>query len=128
MLGNGYIDSRVQKGFLEGVAGCVEHTSMQWEMLKHAKSKQRQIVMAWLDLENAYGSVRHMLVPFALKWYHVPQKVSTTESFLKLSRRTGARTTFIWVSEYRKDALPRQLCLMLHFRWFWICGSGLLAT
>jgi len=50
MLGNGYIDSRVQKGFLEGVAGCVEHTSMQWEMLKHAKSKQRQIVMAWLDL------------------------------------------------------------------------------
>jgi hypothetical protein len=76
MLGNGYIDSRVQKGFLEGVAGCVEHTSMQWEMLKHAKSKQRQIVMAWLDLENAYGSVRHMLVQFALKWYHVPQKVS----------------------------------------------------
>ena len=42
----------------------------------HAKSAQRQIVIAWLDLENAYGSVRHMLVQFALKWYHVPQKVS----------------------------------------------------
>ena len=36
MLSNSYIDSRVQKGFLEGVPGCVEHTSMQWEMLKHA--------------------------------------------------------------------------------------------
>lgn len=76
MLANGYIDSRVQKGFLEGVAGCVEHTTMQWEMIKHAKSKQRQIVMAWLDLENAYGSMRHMLVQFALKWFHVPQKIS----------------------------------------------------
>lgn len=76
MLTNGYIDSRVQKGFLEGVAGCIEHTSMQWEMLKHAKDNQRGIVMAWLDLENAYGSVRHMLVQFALKWYHVPPKIS----------------------------------------------------
>ena len=40
MLKNGYIDSRVQKGFLEGVAGCVEHTSMHWEILMHAKSAQ----------------------------------------------------------------------------------------
>src|SRR3954451_3317197 len=48
---------------------------MQWEVLMHAKRAQRQIVMAWLDLENAYGSIRHMLVQF-VKWYHVPQKVS----------------------------------------------------
>ena len=76
MLTNGYIDSRVQKGFMEGVAGCVEHTSMLWEVLTHAKRHQRTIAMSWLDLENAYGSVRHMLVQFALKWYHVPQKMS----------------------------------------------------
>ena len=60
-------ESRVQKGFLEGVAGCVEHTTFQWEILQHTKSKQRQIVLAWLDLENAYGSLRHMLIQFALK-------------------------------------------------------------
>src|SRR3569623_2129846 len=76
MLTNGFIDSRVQKGFMEGVAGCVEHTSMLREVLTHAKRHQRTIAMSWLDLENAYGSVRHMMVQFALKWYHVPQKLS----------------------------------------------------
>ena len=76
MLDNHYIDPRVQKGFFEGVAGCIEHTTLQWEMLKHAKAAQRSIVMTWLDLENAYGSLRHMMVQFALKWYHIPQKIS----------------------------------------------------
>jgi len=59
MLDNGYINPQ---GFLEGVAGCVEHPTVQWEMLQHAKRKYQQITMAWLDLENAYGSMRHMLV------------------------------------------------------------------
>ena len=49
---------------------------MQLEMLQHAKRNQRSIAMVWLDLENAYGSVRHMLIQFALKWYHVPQKIA----------------------------------------------------
>ena len=76
MLDNGYISPRFQKGFLEGVAGCVEHTTVQWEMLQHAKRKYQQVTMAWLDLENAYGSMRHMLVQFALKWYYVPDSIS----------------------------------------------------
>ena len=37
-----------------------------------AKFNQRQIVVAWLDLKNAYGSVRHNLIQFALAWFHVP--------------------------------------------------------
>jgi len=75
MISNEYIRTRVQKGFIEGVAGCVEHTTTQWEMLQDAKKHQRNICMAWLDLENAYGSVRHMLIQFALKWYYVPNKI-----------------------------------------------------
>ena len=76
LLDNNYIQKNIQKGFLEGVAGCIEHTTAQWEMLQHAKRKSQQIVVAWLDLENAYGSVRHMLVQFALKWYHIPMAIS----------------------------------------------------
>ena len=34
--------------------------------------------MIWLDLANAYGSVRHSLIRFALEWYHFP------EPFIKL--------------------------------------------
>ena len=43
-----------------------------FEALLDAKSNQRQVVVSWLDLKNAYGSVRHNLVQFALEWYHVP--------------------------------------------------------
>jgi len=76
MLSNNFIRSRVQKGFIEGVAGCVEHTTTQWEMLQDAKRHQRTICLAWLDLENAYGSLRHMLIQFALKWFHVPDAMA----------------------------------------------------
>ena len=75
MLDNQYIKLKVQKAFLHGVAGCVEHTTTHWEMLQNAKKAERQIVIAWLDLENAYGSVRHMLTQFALRWYHVPDEM-----------------------------------------------------
>jgi hypothetical protein len=43
-----------------------------FEALLDAKFNQRQIVVSWLDLKNAYGSVRHNLIQFALSWYHVP--------------------------------------------------------
>src|SRR5579872_4581218 len=43
-----------------------------FEALLDAKFNQRQIVVSWLDLKNAYGSVRHNLIQFALTWFHVP--------------------------------------------------------
>ena len=42
------------------------------EALKEAKELNRQIVISWIDLANAYGSVCHNLIQFALNWYHVP--------------------------------------------------------
>lgn len=72
---NNYIQREVQKGFLSGVAGCVEHTFTLFEALREAKSEQRQIVVSWIDLANAYGSVRHNLIQFALNWFHVPKMI-----------------------------------------------------
>ena len=89
MLANNYIQLKVQKAFLHGVAGCIEHTTSHWEMLQNAKSAERQIVIAWLELENAYGSVRHMLAQFALKWYHVPE--SMLELLFKYQERIYLR-------------------------------------
>jgi len=45
---------------------------MMFEALLDAKFNQRQIVVSWLDLKNAYGSVRHNLIQFALAWFNVP--------------------------------------------------------
>jgi hypothetical protein len=74
---NNYIPRKIQKGFLSGIAGCVEHSFMLFEAMKEAKQEQRQIVVSWIDLANAYGSVRHNLIQFALNWYHVPKQIQT---------------------------------------------------
>lgn len=75
MVGNGYLDQSIQKGFLPGVAGCVEHTQVLMETLLDSKRNAKDIVVAWLDLANAYGSVAHNLIQFALEWYHVPANI-----------------------------------------------------
>lgn len=72
---NGFIDRSKQKGFLSKVAGCIEHTFMLQEALRDSKSHYRQLVISWLDLWNAYGSVPHNLIQFALSWYHVPDEI-----------------------------------------------------
>jgi hypothetical protein len=74
---NSYIKRSVQKGFLSGVSGCLEHSFALWEALREAKESRRQIVSTWIDLANAYGSVRHNLIQFALWWYHVPDFVQS---------------------------------------------------
>ena len=42
-------------------------------MPREAKEHTLQIVISWIDLENAYGSVAHNLIQFALHWFHVPR-------------------------------------------------------
>lgn len=75
LTANKYIVTATQKGFLSGIAGCVEHSFTLFEALREAKEEQRQIVATWIDLANAYGSVRHNLIQFALNWYHVPRYI-----------------------------------------------------
>lgn len=75
MLANGYIDMRVQKAFLSGVPGCIEHTARLEEALRHARDTRRSICVSFIDLENAYGSVKHNMFQFALHWYHVPLRI-----------------------------------------------------
>ena len=57
LLRNCYISKEIQKGFLAGMPGCLEHTFALLEALRDAKDSYRQIVIAWLDLANAYSSV-----------------------------------------------------------------------
>ena len=71
---NNYIKTESQKGSIKGMAGCWEHTSMVWSALKEAKSARSRLAMLWLDLANAYGTVPHKLIEFALRRYHVPDR------------------------------------------------------
>ena len=63
-----FFNLRPQKGFLPGVAGCLEHSALLSETLRD----RRAICVSWLDLRNAFGSVRHSLIQFALRHYGLP--------------------------------------------------------
>ena len=70
---NKFINKSVQKGCMEKVPGCSEH-SIVWEALKEAKSKNLSLATIWLDIANAYGSIPHKLTVFALFQYGVSTK------------------------------------------------------
>ena len=73
MTKNSFFDLRLQKGFLPGVSGRIEQTSLISEALRDARSHQRSICVSWLDLRNAFCSVRHSLIQFALRHYGFPR-------------------------------------------------------
>lgn len=75
MVSNNYIKKSIQKGFLADLAGCIEHPFALYEALRDAFSNHRSICTLWIDLANAFGSVRHNLIQFALEWYHVPKHI-----------------------------------------------------
>ncbi len=65
-INNNIIRRDIQKGFIQRVCGCLDHTFSLWESLRHAKRNKRSIVTSFIDLKNAYGSVRHNLIQFIL--------------------------------------------------------------
>ncbi|CAG9574839.1 unnamed protein product [Danaus chrysippus] len=75
MLSNNYFRPNHQKGFLPGISGCLEHNTLLSESLKDARKSERQITVCWIDLENAFGSIQHELMLFALRWYNFPPLV-----------------------------------------------------
>ena len=50
-----------------------EQTPMVWVALKDPRSKRRSLSIICLDLANAYGSVPHVLILFALGRYKIPE-------------------------------------------------------
>ena len=75
MVKNQFIKTRAQKGFLFGVPGCIEHSFALAEAIRRVRADKRAMVISWIDLANAYGSVKHNLIQFALNWYHVPEHI-----------------------------------------------------
>ena len=47
---------------------------MVWSALQNARSANLDLANIWLDIANAYGSIPHKLMIFALKRYGVPDK------------------------------------------------------
>ena len=72
-LSNKYIDTSIQKGGVPGVSGCMEHTAILSQLIREAKAEKKGLVVVWLDIANAYGSIPHNLIQIALRRAHAPE-------------------------------------------------------
>ncbi|KAK0146800.1 LINE-1 reverse transcriptase [Merluccius polli] len=77
LTSNGYIDTICQKAGVPGFPGCVEHSAVIWEQIQKAKREKGDLHVVWLDLANAYGSVPHQLIEYALDFFYIPVCIRT---------------------------------------------------
>ena len=75
LLDNNYIDTAIQKGGIPGVSGCLEHTALLSQLIQEAKTEKKNLVVTWLDITNAYGSIPHRLIKKALESAHVSKRM-----------------------------------------------------
>ena len=74
-LTNDIIDSSIQKGFLKGINGTMEHIFSVTSIIEHAKSNGLPVSISFLDLRNAFGSVAHNLIADVLDHVNVPSAI-----------------------------------------------------
>ena len=71
-MSNKYLNTNIQKAFMDGIPGCTEHYIKLLTAIKEVRRKRKSLTVCWLDLANAYGSVNHNLIAFSLRHYHAP--------------------------------------------------------
>ena len=75
LTANGFIEHKVQKGFLPKLSGTLEHTAQMANIINTARIKQKSLVITLLDLKNAFGEVHHNLISEVLRYHHVPDQI-----------------------------------------------------
>ena len=75
LLSNNLIDPMMQKAFLPGINGCIEHNITMEEIIKDARKKKRTCHLTFFDLEDAFGSVPHSLIMDSLRRNHLPANI-----------------------------------------------------
>ena len=69
---NQLIDPAMQKAFLPGINGCIEHNMVMEEVMRDARKQKRTAHITFFDLEDAFGSVPHSLIEHSLRRNHLP--------------------------------------------------------
>ena len=98
MLENKYLDPMAQKAYVNGINGCMEHVTVVQEVIQHAKLNKKTLHATWFDLQDAFGSVAHELIPYVMEHYHIPKQVITYIISL-YSKLEGKVVTRDWESE-----------------------------
>ena len=97
MVSNGYLNTSIQKAFVNGIPSCSEHHLKLLAMIEEARRKHKSISICWLDIANAYRSVHHDLIWFSLQHYHAPDHFTDTITNL-YTDLTGIVRTKQWTT------------------------------
>ena len=98
MIDNGYLNTSIQKAFVDGIPGCTEHHLKLLSMIEDARRRGKSLSVCWLDIANAYGSVHHELIRFSLNHYHAPDHFIDIVTNL-YTGLTGIVRTKSWTTE-----------------------------
>ncbi|KAI8513341.1 hypothetical protein Bbelb_099800 [Branchiostoma belcheri] len=58
-----------------GFPGCTEHANTIWSQIQIARRQKEDLHVVWLDLANAYGSIPHKVIRYALDFFWVPVEI-----------------------------------------------------
>ncbi|CAB4035547.1 Hypothetical predicted protein [Paramuricea clavata] len=72
--------------------GCYEHTFILQSLVLDAKRHQKNLLLAWLDLRNAFGSVPHDVISVTLSHLGVPDSVVNLVKNVYTNATTEVRT------------------------------------
>ena len=95
---SGLIDASTQKAFIRGLSGCLDHNVIMQEVISHCKANKRTAHITFFDLEDAFGSVSHDLIPISLERMHIPENVRAYIVSLYKNLK-GKLKTGVWVSD-----------------------------
>ena len=72
---NNYIETNIQKGFVNGISGTFEHTSHLAYVINNGRKSERSLIVKFLDLGNTFGEVHHNLIDCVLEHHHVSEDI-----------------------------------------------------
>ncbi len=98
LIDNNVIDPAMQKAFLQGINGCIEHTQVMQEILAHARNSNKTCHITYFDLADAFGSVEHDLIYYTMERNGLPPVVIAYVRNL-YSRLSGYIQGNKWTSE-----------------------------
>ena len=92
-VSNNFIEQNIQKGLTPNLSGTLEHTAQMADIINKARIKQRSVVIALLDLKNAFGEVHHNLIQSVLDYHHIPDHVKLVIKSLYTNFQTSIVTS-----------------------------------
>ena len=73
---NDVLDTSIQKGFVSGFPGVLEHIYSLSAIMQDALTNRYPLMTTFLDLKNTFGSIPHALIYNVLEAVKVPSSVT----------------------------------------------------